>query len=109
MVELRELAKLKEHRRERARIYFSDSADTEKTVILPHVPSWSRPVYHLYVVRVAERERLQKDLSAAGIATGIHYPIPLHLSKAYESLGFRRGDFPVAEQAASEVLSLPTF
>src|SRR2546427_9763058 len=59
--------------------------------------------------RVAERQRLQNDLAAAGIATGIHYPIPLHLAKAYEALGFRRGDFPVAEQAASQVLSLPMF
>jgi dTDP-4-amino-4,6-dideoxygalactose transaminase len=73
------------------------------------VPSWSRPVYHLYVVRVAERDRLQSDLAAAGIGTGIHYPIPLHLVKAYEPLGYRAGDFPVAEQAASGVLSLPMF
>ena len=108
-VKLRHLAKWNEHRRERARSYDGFFADTEKTVILPHVPSWSRPVYHLYVVRVAERERLQKDLSAAGIATGIHYPTPLHLSKAYEALGFRRGDFPVAEEATSQVLSLPMF
>src|SRR5207245_5357410 len=85
------------------------SADAQWTVILPHVPSWSRPVYHLYVVRVADREPLQKDLAAAGIGTGIHYPIPLHLAKAYEVLGFRPGDFPVAEQAASQVLSLPMF
>ena len=108
-VKLHHLAKWNEQRRERARGYNELFADTEGAVILPHVPSWSRPVYHLYVVRVTERERLQKDLAAAGIGTGIHYPIPLHLSKAYEALGFRPGDFPVAEQAASEVLSLPLF
>ena len=73
------------------------------------MPSWSRPVFHLYVVRVADRERIQKDLTAAGIGTGIHYPIPLHLVKAYEAEGFRPGDFPVSERAASEVLSLPMF
>jgi dTDP-4-amino-4,6-dideoxygalactose transaminase len=73
------------------------------------VPSWSRPVYHLYVVRAEDRERLQTDLAAAGIGTGIHYPIPLHLVKAYEALGFRSGDFPAAERAASQVLSLPMF
>jgi len=108
-VKLHHLAKWNEQRRECARGYNELFADTEGAVILPHVPSWSRPVYHLYVVRVTERERLQKDLAAAGIGTGIHYPIPLHLSKAYEALGFRPGDFPVAEQAASEVLSLPLF
>src|SRR5437867_1876478 len=108
-VKLRHLAKWNEQRRERARGYDELFADAEGTVILPHVPSWSRPVYHLYVVRVADREPLQKDLSAAGIGTGIHYPIPLHLAKAYEALGFRPGDFPVAEQAASQVLSLPMY
>ncbi len=108
-VKLRHLAKWNEQRRERACRYDELFADAEGTVILPHEPSWSRPVYHLYVVRVADRERLQKDLAAAGIGTGIHYPVPLHLAKAYEGLGFRPGDFPVAEQAASQVLSLPMF
>src|SRR5438445_2976065 len=108
-VKLRHLAKWNEERRERARGYDELFAAAEAIVILPHVPLWSRPVYHLYVVRVADRELLQKNLAAAGIGPGIHYPIPLHLSKAYEALGFRPGDFPVAEQAASEVLSLPMF
>src|SRR2546428_3838759 len=108
-VKLRHLAKWNEQRRERARGYDELFADSGVPVALPHVPSWSRPVCHLYVVRLADRERLQKDLAAAGIGTGIHYPIPLHLSKAYERLGFRPGDFPVAEQTASQVLSLPIF
>src|SRR2546427_659085 len=108
-VKLRHLANWNEQRREGARGYDELLADAEEMVILPHVPSWSRPVYHLYVVRVTDREPVQKDLAAAGIGTGIHYPIPLHLAKAYEGLGFRRGDFPVAEQAASQVLSLPMF
>jgi len=108
-VKLRHLAKWNDQRRERARGYAELFADTYGTLILTHVPYWSRPVYHLYVVRVVDRERLQKDLAAAGIGTGIHYPIPLHLSKAYDALGFREGDFPVAEQAASQVLSLPMF
>ena len=108
-VKLRHLAKWNEQRRELARIYEELLADAAGTVILPHVPSWSRPVYHLYVVRVADRDRLQSDLTAAGIGTGIHYPIPLHLVKAYEALGFRPGDFPIAEQAAAQVLSLPMF
>src|SRR5213594_4425594 len=108
-VKLHHLAKWNEQRRECARGYDELFADTEGAVILPHVPSWSRPVYHLYVVRVAERERLRKDLAAAGIGTGIHYPIPLHLSKAYEALSYLEGDFPVTERVASEILSLPMY
>lgn len=108
-VKLRHLSKWNEQRRELARGYDEMFSDSKATVGLPHVPSWSRPVHHLYVVRVAQRERLQKDLEAAGIGTGIHYPIPLHLLQAYEALGFRPADFPVAEQAASQVLSLPMF
>ena len=74
---------------------------------LPHEPDWSRSVYHLYVVRVADRVQFQKRFNKAGISTGIHYPISLQLTKAYEGLGFSAGDFPVAEKAASQVLSLP--
>ena len=107
-VKLRHLAKWNDQRRQAARRYDELLAGAEG-VILPHVPEWSRPVHHLYVVRVAEREALQNDLTAAGIGTGIHYPIPLHLLKAYEGLGFRAGDFPVAERSAAEILSLPMF
>jgi dTDP-4-amino-4,6-dideoxygalactose transaminase len=108
-VKLRHLAKWNDERRERARSYDELFAAAETNVVLPHVPSWSRPVHHLYVVRTTERERLQSELAAAGISTGIHYPIPLHLVKAYEDRGFRAGDFPVTEKAAAEVLSLPMF
>jgi dTDP-4-amino-4,6-dideoxygalactose transaminase len=66
-------------------------------------------VYHLFVIRAAERDRLRDALHQAGIETGIHYPIPLHLQKAYEHLGYRRGDFPVTERVADEILSLPMF
>jgi dTDP-4-amino-4,6-dideoxygalactose transaminase len=106
-VKLRRLAAWNERRRERARRYGELFAGMEQRVTLPFVPRWSRPVHHLYVVRVLERDRLQHDLAAANIATGIHYPIPLHLSAAYAALGFRAGSFPVAERAAKEVLSLP--
>jgi len=66
-------------------------------------------VYHLYVVRHARREELQAHLASSGIGTAIHYPIPLHVQKAYEHLGYRVGDFPVAEKLASEILSLPMY
>jgi dTDP-4-amino-4,6-dideoxygalactose transaminase len=78
-------------------------------VVAPYQPTWSRPVYHLYVVRVSDREGLQKHLADAKIDTGIHYPIPLHLQKAYETFGFKKGDFPVTEKAALEILSLPIY
>jgi dTDP-4-amino-4,6-dideoxygalactose transaminase len=108
-VKLRHLAKWNDERRERARSYDELFGDLGANIVLPHVPSWSRPVYHLYVVRLVERERVQRELATAGIGTGIHYPIPLHLVKAYEGRGFRPGDFPVTEQAAAQVLSLPMF
>jgi len=108
-VKLRHLAKWNDQRRELARGYDELLSEAGETIVLPHVPSWSRPIFHLYVVRVADRDRLQKDLGAAGIGTGIHYPIPLHLVKAYAGEGFRAGDFPLSEQAANQVLSLPMF
>jgi dTDP-4-amino-4,6-dideoxygalactose transaminase len=75
----------------------------------PYEPAWSRPIYHLYVIRVHERESLIQRLAEANIGTGIHYPIPLHLQKAYGSFAYKLGDFPVTEKLASEILSLPMF
>jgi len=82
---------------------------TADGVVLPHEPSWSRSVYHLYVVRTADRDGLINHLKDAQIGTGIHYPIPLHIQKAYDHLGYSAGDFPVAERVASEIVSLPMF
>ena len=78
-------------------------------VARPVVPRWSHPVYHLYVVRVLNRAVVQQDLMAAGITTGIHYPEPLHLCKPYRNLGYRANAFPIAEDAARQVLSLPMY
>lgn len=89
---------------------YNDSLCAQADVIrLPYEPSWSRAVYHLYVVLVEGRDELQRQLAAAGIGTGIHYPIPLHLQKAYRSLGYKAGAFPVAEAAATNILSLPMY
>ena len=74
---------------------------------LPHVPAWADPVWHLFVIRTARRDALQAHLAAHGVGTGIHYPIPPHLSPAYRGAGWQRGDFPLAEKFADEVLSLP--
>jgi dTDP-4-amino-4,6-dideoxygalactose transaminase len=66
-------------------------------------------VYHLYVIRTANREGMMDHMKKAGIGTAIHYPIPLHLQKAYAALKYSLGDFPVAERVAPEILSLPMF
>ena len=66
-------------------------------------------MYHLYVIRTEDRDGMMTHLKKAGIGTGIHYPIPLHLQKAYVSLHYRLGDFPVTEKAAAEIVSLPMF
>src|SRR5205807_7995967 len=77
--------------------------------ITPRECFWSKGVYHLYVIQLAAREAVQAALEQANIGAGIHYPIPLHLQKAYTSLGYRPGDFPVCEKAAEAILSLPMF
>jgi dTDP-4-amino-4,6-dideoxygalactose transaminase len=66
-------------------------------------------VYHLFVIRSEDRDGMMSHLKKAGIGTGIHYPIPLHLQKAYAAMNYRQGDFPVAEKAAAEIVSLPMF
>jgi dTDP-4-amino-4,6-dideoxygalactose transaminase len=76
-------------------------------LILPFVPEWSSPVWHLYIVRTKKRQVLQERLHTLGVGTLIHYPIAPHLQPAYASLGFERGKFPIAEKMANEVLSLP--
>jgi dTDP-4-amino-4,6-dideoxygalactose transaminase len=80
-----------------------------KALSLPCEPSWSRAVYHLYVIRTSERDDMMLHLKKAGIGTGIHYPIPLHLQKAYVSLNYGPGDFPVSKRVAGEIVSLPMF
>ncbi len=74
---------------------------------VPVVPDWAEPVWHLYVLRHPDRAAFQKRLADAGVGTVIHYPIPPHLQKAYADAGYARGSFPLAEQLADEVLSLP--
>jgi dTDP-4-amino-4,6-dideoxygalactose transaminase len=76
---------------------------------LPGAPADQRHVYHIYAIRHPERDALQSFLHDRGIATGIHYPIPVHLQRCFADLGHKAGDFPHAERAASEVLSLPMF
>jgi dTDP-4-amino-4,6-dideoxygalactose transaminase len=108
-VKLKHLAEWTEMRRAAAARYGELFADSDTKITLPYEPAWAKAVYHLYVVRVEDREGLMKHLSSAGIGTGIHYPIPLHLQNAYTTLGYHKGDFPVAERVAAEIVSLPMF
>ena len=107
-VKLTHLGQWNEARRERAAAYNRWLASAE-AVTLPFEPEWSKAVYHLFVIRTADREDLMSRLNMAGIAAAIHYPIPLHLQKEHVSHGYRAGDFPVTEKAASEILSLPIY
>ena len=70
---------------------------------------WGKHVYHVYTLRVHDRDGMQSALQAQGIQTGIHYPVPVHLQPAYADLGYQRGSFPYAEAAAEQVLSLPLY
>jgi dTDP-4-amino-4,6-dideoxygalactose transaminase len=78
-------------------------------VARPQTLDGNQNVWHLYVVRVPDRDRVLKELNATGIGAGIHYPVPIHLTPAFASLGYTEGAFPVAERASREVLSLPLF
>lgn len=108
-VKLRHLAKWNEARRALAHRYHELLAEVKDAIAIPVEAAWTKSVYHLYVVRVQDREALQAALAEAGIGTGIHYPIPLHLQKAYAHLNHKQGDFPVTERAAAEIVSLPMF
>ncbi|HEX9919728.1 MAG TPA: DegT/DnrJ/EryC1/StrS family aminotransferase [Pyrinomonadaceae bacterium] len=94
---------------ERYRELLSGAGGEGAALTLPQEMPYARHIYHLYVVQAEERDALQKHLTASGVQTGIHYPVPVHLQPAYASLGHRAGDFPVAERQAARVLSLPMF
>ena len=96
-------------RRALAAVYDERLAKVEAVDPLPAPAQPESHVYHLYVARVAERERLRAALTARGIDTGLHYPVPIHLQPAFRDLGYGVGDFPVSEAAARTVLSLPIY
>jgi dTDP-4-amino-4,6-dideoxygalactose transaminase len=108
-VKLNHLAAWNSQRQERAAEYNQLFEAAGRPVVTPFEPSWSRAVYHLYVVRTKDRDQLMNTLKDQGIHTGIHYPIPLHQQKAYAGLKYQTGSFPVSERAAAEIVSLPMF
>ena len=81
----------------------------ESGLVLPREMEYARHVYHVYAVQSDNRDELQKRLADAGIQSGVHYPIPIHLQPAYSSLGYKKGDLPVTEQLTKRVLSLPMY
>ncbi|TSA19365.1 DegT/DnrJ/EryC1/StrS family aminotransferase [bacterium] len=107
-VKLRHLRAWTEKRRQNASTY-SQLLARAANIVTPVVHPDATHVFHLYVVRVQHREQVRQALKEAGIATGIHYPIPLHLQPAYKYLGLPTGSFPVAERFASEIMSLPMY
>jgi dTDP-4-amino-4,6-dideoxygalactose transaminase len=106
-VKLRHLDEWTEARRAHAASYAQCLQNT--AAVVPREREGVRHVYNPYVVRVPQRDGVRDRLAAAGVQTGIHYPIPIHLQPAYRDLGYSAGDFPVAERLACEVLSLPLF
>jgi len=106
-VKLRHLDEWNAARRHHASRY--NQLFTGSLVLTPFEANYGEHVYHLYVVRVEDRDGLQEHLAERKIYTGIHYPIPIHLQRAYQELGYQRGDFPITEQYADQILSLPMF
>ena len=87
--------------------WYNEALQDRQELVLPYVQESADHVYHLYVIRSSNREKIQKELTEKGIQTLIHYPVPPHLQKAYKNLGYASGDFPIAEEIAKTCLSLP--
>ena len=105
-VKLQYLDEWNDGRRKNANLYLKELAATEG-VILPHVPSEVEPVWHIFAIRTQKRDGMMAFLKENGISTGIHYPIPIHMQKSYQHLDYEKGDFPITEKIAKELISLP--
>jgi dTDP-4-amino-4,6-dideoxygalactose transaminase len=106
-VKLKYLDRWNDQRRLAASAYDKALADTD--IEVPTEMDYGRHVYHLYVIQSDNRDALRRQLSDAGIESGLHYPTPLHLQEAYRFLGYKQGDFPVTERVKSRILSLPMY
>jgi len=104
---LPQLDKMNAERRRVAGRYLSEIKNPK--VVLPSVPEYTVPVWHIFGIRCEERDRLEKHLNEAGIGTNKHYPIPMHLQGCYSDLGFNEGDFPIAEEISRTELSIPMY
>ena len=108
-VKLKYLDMWDEKRRKIASLYTRLFKEKKTDIVLPYEADYAKHVYHLYVVRIRERDRAMKALADKGIRTLMHYPVPIHLQEAYKDLGYKKGDFPVAERCCEEILSLPMY
>ena len=107
-VKLGHLERWNERRREVAAQYCAGLGNVSQ-ITLPREASYAHHIYHLFVIRVPDRQELVADLADQGIAADVHYPFPAHLTDAYANLGYREGDLPVSERSCAEILSLPIF
>lgn len=101
------LDKVNENRRATAKKYLEGIKNKE--VILPYVPEYANPVWHIFGVRCKRRKELEEFLNSKGIGTNKHYPIPMHLQECYKDLGFKKADFPIAEEISDTELSIPMY
>lgn len=101
------LNKMNEERRRIAGMYL-DGINNEE-IILPYIPEYAEPVWHIFAIRCKRRDELEKFLNDAGIGTNKHYPIPMHLQECYKELGYKEGDFPIAEDISATELSIPMY
>jgi dTDP-4-amino-4,6-dideoxygalactose transaminase len=107
-LKLKRLGDWNRTRRDKAALYIKLLSDVPGVTVVREAP-YAQSIYHLFVILVDDRDGLQKFLSEKGIGTGLHYPLPLHLQKAYTHLPYKKGDFPVAEHTAERLLSLPMY
>jgi dTDP-4-amino-4,6-dideoxygalactose transaminase len=107
-VKLKLLPAWNEARRKNAQLYFNFLADADG-IVLPKINENCLPVFHLFVIQVEKRDKVQEALAKVGISTGLHYPVPLHLQRAYEQMELTMGSFPVTEACAKRILSLPMY
>lgn len=107
VTKLPHLNRMNEERRRIAKMYIEGINNSE--VILPHVPEYANPVWHIFAIRCKRRDELEKFLNDTGIGTNKHYPIPMHLQECYKDLGFKEGDFPIAEEISATELSIPMY
>lgn len=107
-VKMRHIVAWTEARRRHAARY-NELLKGVRGICTPTEMPYAKHVYHLYVLRAERRDELQKHLETKGVATGLHYPVPLHVQQAFAHLGYKKGDFPVTERLAGEILSLPMY
>ena len=107
-VKLRHLERGNSRRRAHA-LQYNQALEEIEGIVTPYEALYSRHVYHVYAIRVEERDEIISFLNERGIQCGVHYPVPIHLQTAYQALGYKTGSLPVSERIASELISLPMF